>query len=100
MARPTTTLDTINNQAGAWDIIISGNFDTMRTLLFLAPYPMPLVHRSVANESSVALSTYAAADYKWCYVHVVDPATVATNGYLAFSDGTNWRYSKSNNTVS
>jgi len=99
MPRPPTVLLTINNQAGAWDQTVSDNNDTLRNLLFLKPYPMPLVHRSAANEGSVALSTYAAADYKWCYAHVVDPATVATNGYLIFSDGTNWRYHKSNNTV-
>lgn len=99
MARPATTLLSINNQAGGWDQTVDDNNDTLRSLLFTGPFPIFLVHRATANEGSTLLSTLAAADYKWCYAHVVDPATVATNGYLIFSDGTNWRYSKSNNTV-
>ena len=102
MARPTTTLLTINGQAGDWDQTVDDNNDTLRTLLFTEPMAMTHVHRSTASESSTLLlggGGLAAASYAWCVAILVDPATVATNGVLIYSDGTNWRYQKTNTIV-
>ena len=99
MGRPDTTLQSVDSQLAGWDAVVDDNLDKVRELTFLKPYPMPLAHKTVADSGSVALSTYAASDYKWCQVLIVDAATPATNGYIAFSDGTNWKYVKTMTNV-
>ncbi|MCB1116895.1 MAG: hypothetical protein KDK71_10550 [Chlamydiia bacterium] len=99
MGRPTTTLLSINNQSGGWDQTIDDNMDTLRSLLFVGPAAILHVHWDAPSEGSTALSTFAAASYAWCIAIQVDVNNVSTNGRLIYSDGTNWRYQKSNNIV-
>lgn len=101
MARPDPAgdINDINGQAGAWDETVTDNFDTLKENLFTGPYPLTAVHWDDPDENSVALSTFDAADYPWCILIQVDVNVVATNGRLIYSDGTNWRYQKSNNVV-
>lgn len=99
MARPDTTFDNVDSQQAGWDATVDDNKDKMRQLLFLNPYPMPIFHRAAPDSASALLSDFAAADHKWCVGLLVDPVTAATNGYQIFSDGTDWRYTKSNTVV-
>ena len=94
MARPDTTLLAIDSQAGDWDATVDQNTDKIELFCFQEPYPMPLVHNSVADSGSSALSGFAAGSYKWCVCLLVDAATPATDGYMIYSDGTNWRYQR------
>lgn len=99
MPRPSTTLTPISSQVAGWDEVVDDNNDSLRENLFLAPYPLPLVHKTTEDSESSPLSNFAASNYKWCMALVVDATTPATNGHLIYSDGTNWLYSRSGNTV-
>lgn len=99
MARPDTTLASINAQAGNWDQIVDTNTDKVEEFLFQKPYPIPVVHIAAGDEGSTPLSGYPAASYKWCVAIVVDPASVGTNGNLIYSDGTNWKYQRTGTNV-
>jgi hypothetical protein len=99
MSRPNTNLTDIDSQNGNWDQTVDANNDKLESLLFAAPVPISNVHIAVADEGSTLLTGYAAASYAFCIAIVVDPATPATNGHLIYSDGSNWIYSRSGNTV-
>lgn len=99
MARPTTTLAAINSLLGNWDQTVDDNNDTLRTLLFTEPFPMVTVHSAAASEGSVPLSNFAATSFAFCTAMLVDAATPATNGYLIYSDGTNWKYQRTDTNV-
>jgi hypothetical protein len=96
---PATDILDVEGQAGGWDETVTDNNDTLKASLFTGPYPLTLVHWDAPNENSVALSTFSAANYKWCILFQVDVNNVSTNGRIIYSDGTSWRYQKSNNVV-
>jgi len=99
MARPDTSLTLIDDQQAGWNQTVDDMLAKVRDLGFINPSPEPLAHRTTPDSGSVLLSTLDPADYKWCRVLIVDPASPSTNGYYAFSNGTNWIYTKSNANV-
>ena len=104
MPRPATLLDALNSQVGNWDQTVDDNNDTLRSLLFIGPYPMITVHRSAASEGSVPLFGFPSpgfdpALFAFCTVMVVDALNSATNGHMIYSDGTDWRYQRTHTIV-
>lgn len=99
MARPDTTLASVDGQVGDWDQVVDANNDKIEQLCFQEPYPLSHVHDSTADESSSPLADYDAADYKWCIAILVDATSPGTNGYLIYSDGSDWRYQRTDTVV-
>lgn len=99
MARPTLVPQAIAAQGAHWDSTVDQNFADVASTLTIKPYPMPLAHVASASESSTLLSTLDASVYSRCYLHLVDAVSPSTNGYLIYSNGTIWKYVKSDASV-
>ncbi len=99
MARPTLVPKAIAAQGAHWDSTVDQNFADVASALTIKPYPMPLAHKTTASEGSTLLSTLDPALYSRCYLHLVDAASPSTNGYLIYSNGTIWKYVKSDASV-
>lgn len=99
MARPTLSLLTLTPQIRGWDAQAQTNFDRVKTAVLTKPFPICLVYKTTPFTDAVDIATLDAADYTYCYAHLTDPADVATDGRLIYSDGVDWKYAKSDATV-
>lgn len=98
MPRAGFTPLSIAPQTRGWDAKVDSNFINIQTLL-AGPLPLGLVHKTTPAMGSLAIAGFTVADYVGSYAHMVDAATPATNGYLIFSDGTNWRYQRTHTII-
>lgn len=99
MARPKLLPKDIAAQGAHWDSTVDQNFAAVKDTLTIKPFPMPLAHVASASEDSILLSTLDPALYSRCYLHLVDAASPSTNGYLIYSNGSTWKYVKSETAV-
>lgn len=99
MPRPEFNRIVITGLGKGWDSMVDTNFTRIEELMELKPFPLRTVHRATPSEGSALFTDFAAGDYVGCYAHLVDAAAPATNGYMIFSDGTNWRYQRTHTVV-
>lgn len=82
-----------------WDSPTNTNFERFKERVENVPLPLPLVYKTTPAAGAIQLSTYAAADFLGCFAYLTDAATIATNGHMIYSDGTSWKYVKSEAAV-
>ena len=99
MPRPILDITNVDPSVRGWDAIIAQDFANVKAAYESVPLPHCLVYKTTPLAGAVDIATLAAADYYGCTVYVTDAATVATNGHLAYSDGSTWKYVKSEAAV-
>lgn len=100
MPRPTILAKEIAAKGAHWDSTVDQNFSDIKTKTNINPLALSLVHKTTGSADSLPLSDFDPTEYfPGCYAHLVDAASPSTNGYMIYSDGSNWKYVKSNSNV-
>jgi hypothetical protein len=99
MARPALGFSTIAPQQTGWDAQVDDNFTEVKEKLTIQPFPLSLVYKTTPYSGALHLSDLDAADYLGCYMHLTDPASIAANGHMIYSDGVDWLYVRSGSAV-
>lgn len=99
MPRPELSPLAITPQQLGWDASVDTNFSELKEKLTVKPIPLPLAYKTTPYTGATNISTLSASNYEYCYMHLTDAASIATNGRLIYSDGTDWRYVKSDATI-